>query len=73
VAYVIPASGTLLLVDGIAIVRGAKRPGPARRFYEFVTTRESLLFAADSLMRIRRAVTSQPSGCRRGSARRCRG
>jgi iron(III) transport system substrate-binding protein len=52
VAYVIPASGTPVLVDGIALVRGAKHPESARRFYEFVTTPEALLYAADSLLRI---------------------
>jgi iron(III) transport system substrate-binding protein len=52
VAYVIPASGTPVLVDGIAIVRGAKHEESARRFYEFVTTPDALLHAADSLARI---------------------
>ncbi len=52
IAYVIPASGTPVLVDGIALVRGAKHPEAARRFYEFVTTPEALQYAADSLARI---------------------
>jgi iron(III) transport system substrate-binding protein len=52
VAYVIPPSGAPVLIDGIAIVRGARQPELARRFYEFVTTPESLRFAADSLLRI---------------------
>ena len=48
----IPPSGAPVLVDGIAIVRGARHPELARRFYEFVTTPEALRFAADSLLRI---------------------
>lgn len=52
VEYVIPASGTPLLVDAIAIVKGAKHLEAAKQFYEFVTTPEALKFAADSLRRI---------------------
>jgi iron(III) transport system substrate-binding protein len=52
VTYVIPASGTPLLVDAIAIVNGTKRPQVARQYYEFVTTRESLLEAARRFRRI---------------------
>ena len=52
VTYVIPRSGTPLLVDGIAIARGAKRPELARQYYEFVTTREALVEAAHRFLRI---------------------
>ncbi len=52
VAYVLPASGTPVLVDAIAVLRGARRPDLARAFYEHVTTREALRYAADSLQRI---------------------
>jgi iron(III) transport system substrate-binding protein len=52
VDYVIPASGTPLLVDAIAIVKGAPHPEPAKAFYEFVTTPAALRYAADSLLRI---------------------
>ena len=52
VAYVLPASGTPVLVDAIAVLRGAKQPALARAYYEYVTTREALLYAADSLQRI---------------------
>jgi iron(III) transport system substrate-binding protein len=52
VAYVLPASGTPVLVDAIGVLRGAKRPALARAYYEYVTTREALLYAADSLQRI---------------------
>lgn len=50
--YVIPASGTPVLVDGIGIVRNARQPNAARLYYEFVTTPEALLVAADSFFRI---------------------
>jgi iron(III) transport system substrate-binding protein len=52
VKYVIPASGTPLLVDAIALVKGAPHANEGQRFYEFVTTPEALRFAADSLLRI---------------------
>jgi iron(III) transport system substrate-binding protein len=52
IAYVLPTSGTPLLVDAIALVKGAKHPEIAKQFYEFVTTPEALQFAADSLLRI---------------------
>jgi iron(III) transport system substrate-binding protein len=50
--YVIPKSGTPLLVDGIAIVNGAKHPVEAKEYYEFVTTPEAMIAAADSFLRI---------------------
>jgi len=52
VAYVVPASGTPVVTDGIAILRGAPNEEEARRFYEFVTTPESLLYAAKKYYRI---------------------
>jgi len=52
VDYIIPSSGTPLLVDGIAIVRGAKHPVEAKEYYEFVTTPEAMIAAADSFLRI---------------------
>jgi len=52
VTYVIPASGTPLLVDAIAIVRGTKRPEAARQYYEFVTTLDAMLEAAARFRRI---------------------
>jgi iron(III) transport system substrate-binding protein len=52
VKYSIPTSGTPLLVDAIALVRGTKRAAIAKRYYEFVTTPEALVVAADSFMRI---------------------
>jgi iron(III) transport system substrate-binding protein len=52
VDYVIPASGTPLLVDGIAIVKGTKHPAEAKLYYEFVTTPEALKAAAEKFLRI---------------------
>jgi iron(III) transport system substrate-binding protein len=50
--YVVPASGTPLMTDGIALVKGTKHPEAARRFFEFVTSRESLLRQAREFARI---------------------
>src|SRR5262249_51718555 len=41
--YHIPASGTPVVIDAIAVLRGAPHEEEARRFYEFVTTPESLV------------------------------
>jgi len=51
-AYTIPASGTPVVTDAIAIVRGAQHEEEARRFYEFVTTPESLVHAAQNYDRL---------------------
>lgn len=50
--YVIPASGTPVLTDAIAIVKGTKNRAAAEVFYEFVTSTESLVFAAHQFYRI---------------------
>jgi iron(III) transport system substrate-binding protein len=47
-----PASGTPVITDAIAIVRGAPNENEARKFYEFVTTPESLVHAANNYYRI---------------------
>lgn len=60
IGYVIPESGTPLLVDAIAIVSrpssgdsaATARSEIARRYYEFVTTPRALYTAADSFLRI---------------------
>jgi iron(III) transport system substrate-binding protein len=52
VAYVIPASGTPVVNDGIAILRGAPNEEEAQKFYEFVTSHESLIHAANTYYRI---------------------
>ena len=50
--YVIPSSGSPVVTDGIAILRGAPNEEEAKRFYEFVTTKESLVHAAKTYYRI---------------------
>lgn len=52
IGYVFPASGTPVITDGIAVVRGALNEEEAKRFYEFVTTPESLTLAAKKYYRI---------------------
>ncbi|HUR92864.1 MAG TPA: extracellular solute-binding protein [Gemmatimonadaceae bacterium] len=52
VSYVIPASGTPLLVDAIAIVRGTDQRDAARMYYEFVTSPAVLLASARQFLRI---------------------
>jgi iron(III) transport system substrate-binding protein len=51
-AYIFPKSGTPVLTDAIAIVKGTKQRKEAEAFYEFVTTPESLSFAAKQFYRI---------------------
>jgi iron(III) transport system substrate-binding protein len=51
-AYVLPASGTPLITDGIALVRGTKHPDEAKQFYEFVTSRASMTRQAREFFRI---------------------
>jgi iron(III) transport system substrate-binding protein len=52
IAYLIPKSGTPVITDGIAVVKGAPHEEEARRFYEFVNTPESLIYAAQTYFRI---------------------
>ena len=52
IAYLVPASGTPVITDAIAIIRGAPNEAEARRFYEFVTTPESLIYAAKTYARV---------------------
>ena len=52
VGYAIPLSGTPVVIDGIAIIRGGPNAEEAKRFYEFVTTPESLNYAAHKYYRI---------------------
>jgi iron(III) transport system substrate-binding protein len=52
VDYIIPRSGTPMLVDGIAIVKGSKHPKEARLYYEYVTTPQAFSDAAEKFLRI---------------------
>ncbi len=51
-SFVVPASGTPMIVDGIAIVRGTALKEEAIRFYEFVTSREALEIQGEKYYRI---------------------
>jgi iron(III) transport system substrate-binding protein len=51
-AYVIPKSGTPVVTEGIALVAGSKNPEAGKKFYEFVTSKESLCLAARKYFRI---------------------
>lgn len=50
--YVFPASGTVVFTDAIAIVKGTKHEQLAKDFYEFVTSKESLLIQSEKYYRI---------------------
>ena len=52
IASRIPTSGTPLLVDAIAVVRGSKHAATAKEFYEFVTTPQALRAAAEKFVRM---------------------
>lgn len=67
--YVIPRSGTPLLVDAVAVVRGAKNPETARRFVEWVGSEAALVPAAREFGRLPARgdfpADSLPEGLRR--------
>jgi iron(III) transport system substrate-binding protein len=50
--YVFPTSGTVVIDDAIAIVRGAPHPDAARAFVEFVGGREAQILAARDVFRL---------------------
>ena len=50
--YVFPASGTVVIDDAIAIVRGAPYPDAARAFVEFVGGREAQILTAREVFRL---------------------
>ncbi len=52
IAYKFPTSGTPVVLDGIAIVKGAPHEEEAKKFYEFVTTEENLYFTAQKYYRL---------------------
>jgi iron(III) transport system substrate-binding protein len=61
IGYVFPKSGTPVITDGIAVVRGAPNEAEAKRFYEFVTTNESLVLAAKKYYRMPVRTDLDPS------------
>ncbi len=50
--YVIPKSGTPLITDCIAIVRGTKKRKLAEQFYEFVTSEDAMVRQATQFFRM---------------------
>ena len=50
--YSIPSSGTPLITDCIAIVKGTKNNAEAKLFYEYVTSKESMITQARDFYRI---------------------
>jgi iron(III) transport system substrate-binding protein len=52
IGYNFPRSGTPVITDGIAVVRGTQHEAEAKRFYEFVTTSEALVLAAKKYYRV---------------------
>ncbi len=70
--YVIPASGTPLLVDAVAVVRGSKNAEAARAFVEWIGTTPEVLEAARRFGRLPARsdvpADSLPEGLRRARA-----
>lgn len=52
VDYIIPRSGTPVLTDAIAIVKGTRHRAEAEAFYEFVNSEDSLVSSANKFYRI---------------------
>jgi iron(III) transport system substrate-binding protein len=50
--YVFPSSGTVVIDDAIALVRGARHPEAARRFIDWAGGDEALLIAARGVFRL---------------------
>lgn len=50
--YLFPENGTVVLTDGIALIKGSKNKEAAEKFYEFITSDESLLIQAEKFYRI---------------------
>lgn len=59
--FVIPAEGTPVLVDGIALVHGGPNLDVARLFYEFVTSDSALVHQAEAFYRIPVRTDIEPS------------
>ena len=50
--YVFPRSGTVVIVDAIALVRGSRHPDAARAFIDFVGEQEAQLLTAREVFRL---------------------
>jgi iron(III) transport system substrate-binding protein len=60
--YVIPASGTPVVIDGIAVVRGARHPELARAFVEYAGSEAAIRDAAERFFRIPARNDLDPAG-----------
>jgi iron(III) transport system substrate-binding protein len=69
--YVFPTSGTPLVVDAIAVVKGAPHPDAARAFVDFVGSEPEILHAARDFFRLP-ARTDLPADSLPESLRRAR-
>src|SRR5699024_1412107 len=60
--FVIPESGTPVLTEGIALVKGSKHPKAAKAFYEFVNSKQAAKRLAETYYRIptRRDIKGLP-------------
>ncbi len=59
--YIIPAGGTPVVIDGIAVVQGTRNPEMARAFVEFVGGEDALYDAAENFFRIPARTDLDPS------------
>lgn len=50
--FIVPKNGTVVAVEGIALVKGGKNLEGAKKFYEFVTSKESLNEQAEKFYRL---------------------
>lgn len=50
--YIFPRSGTVVIDDGIGLVRGSRHPEAARAFIDYVGSREAQLLAAREVFRL---------------------
>ncbi|TFG54158.1 MAG: extracellular solute-binding protein [Gemmatimonadales bacterium] len=50
--YVFPKSGTVVIEDAIGLVRGARHPNAAKRFIDFVGSKEAQLLTARGVFRV---------------------
>ena len=60
VAYVVPESGGPLLVEGVAMVAGARDPGAARAFVAWLGSPEATAGLADTLHRVPATLVADP-------------
>lgn len=60
-AYIIPASGTPVITDGIALVKGARHRAAAAMFYEFVTSVDNTVIQAERFFRIPARLDISPA------------